>query len=146
MDMGRKHTVSEEVAILWKVGIRSFPWKILLREVKTASGPIRWSVQSNLRKCFVNEMIGVRKIQRALSDRWEILCSTTAGIWSKPCGGVIFSGNDFNTYNYNMDEIRWSSEYRKLTSIFSLVIFRLILNNTRLWTRITHCVKMLRLV
>lgn len=69
MDMGRKRTVSEEVAILWKERIRGFPWKLLLREVKTASGPVRWSVQSNLRKCFVNEMIGVRKIQKAVSDR-----------------------------------------------------------------------------
>ena len=49
-------------------------------------------------------MIGVRKIQGALSDRWEILC-TTAGIWSKPCGSDVFSGNDFTTYKYNMNEI-----------------------------------------
>lgn len=106
--MGRKRTVSEEVVILWKEGIRGFPWKIAQREVKTASGPIRWSVQSHLRKCFVNEMNGVRKIQnpiRQMRNSLQYYGPATAGIWSKPFGSDVFSGNDFNTYNYNMDEI-----------------------------------------
>ena len=53
-------------------------------------------------------MNGVRKIQnpiRQMRNSLQYYCSATAGIWSKPFGSDVFSGNDFNTYNYNMDEI-----------------------------------------